>query len=67
MSRFSAEEWQHLPSEKRVQQCRTMAAEAHKLSTNGEAKLRQAFEQLAGQWNQLADEMEAEFAKRNLS
>ena len=64
MRRFSAEEWRGLRIEERIRQCRFMADEADKLANGSESHIKAGFEKLAQQWRDLADEMEAESARR---
>ena len=51
------EKWQTLTPEERVQYCHRLAAEARRLSGAATPQLKQAYLDLATQWNELADEI----------
>ena len=60
---FKAEEFSRLSPTERVIWCRQMAAEAGRLAQAASPRVRNAYLDLAKQWNSLADEIEREVAR----
>jgi hypothetical protein len=58
--RFSAGEWVTLSVEERIRRCRLMAEEAMTLAVADHTSVRQHYIDLAKQWADLADEMQAQ-------
>jgi hypothetical protein len=61
---FNAEEFEALAPWQRVRWCRQMAAEAGRLADHASPRVRDAYVELANQWNTLADEIEREYKGR---
>lgn len=62
---FTADDFNRLSPRERVRWCRQMAAEAARLAEQTGERVRNAYGELAKQWNALADEIEREHTRRN--
>ena len=58
--RFAADEWVTLSVEERIRRCRLMAEEAMTLAATDRTSSRQHYVDLAKQWTDLADDMQAQ-------
>ena len=61
---FKADEFSRLAPWQRVRWCRQMAGEADRLAEQASPRVRDAYLELAKQWNALANEIEREYARK---
>jgi hypothetical protein len=62
--RFAADEWVTLSVEERIRRCRLMATEAYSLAATERIHISEAYNDLAKQWESLANEMEMQLKSR---
>ena len=56
--RFNADEWVKLAPKERVRRCRLMAQEAMKLAQSAAGQVRQDYQVIAMNWDQLAEDID---------
>ena len=59
MDGFSADQWEKLTNEQRIAHCLMAAREAETFAEKASPELRQAYKDLAANWNVLATELQA--------